>query len=194
MDHPTDDTLQAWTEATLPPREAEETDRHVAGCPACRESADAYRTVFGALEAEVPGAPEGFLDEVMRAVTREARSRPPALPPIWALASLGAAAAALVLLFGWFDVHGTALEAVPALSSEVAEWVPPELAVPASVEQAVGSAVNRAEGEWNTFASGARGVVESRLAYGMPGLAALALLALVNVAALWKLRTNRAAL
>jgi len=88
--------ITALVDGELPPAEREELERHLAGCPACREARAAEEAVAARLRAAPrPALPDGFAAAVMAKVGAE---RPKGrVIPLWPLVAAATAVAAAVV-------------------------------------------------------------------------------------------------
>lgn len=109
--HPEAD-LAPYVHGELSGAERERIERHLAGCPACRASAEEFRAVLDHLRTSAPEPPpvdwRHYRAELRRKLARRSsqRWRRPALPRL-APALAAAALAAAVALFGWRHEGGS---------------------------------------------------------------------------------------
>ena len=191
-EHPSDDVLQARAEGPLPLEGVRGLQEHIEACPACRESLEAYRALFQALEEDPPPLPDGFVEGVMTSIRGVGAARPDRLRTVWKAAAIGAAAGVLVVAIGLLDLDRKGLAMVPGLSSEMGEMIPAEIPLPVSVEGAVTKAFDRAEEKWSGVVNLTEVALGYRRSFGVPLIAGIiALLGVLNLAALWKLRADR---
>ncbi len=122
MTHLTDAQAQILVDGALPPAEAPELERHVAGCVECRVTVETYRMLATALDdLDVPAPPADFTEGVLaridvreRALQREKRHAAAifvgvALAAAVAFAAAGASAWAPVVSSG-ADLLGDAVQ------------------------------------------------------------------------------------
>jgi hypothetical protein len=101
--------LEEYTLGALEPSEQAEVERHLAGCPECREAARELEAIAHRLPGALAAAsalspPSGLRDEVLAAVAAEAGAPPRPRQPAWlSRRSVAAAlvAALLALGLGW---------------------------------------------------------------------------------------------
>jgi hypothetical protein len=191
-EHPNDDALQALAEGGLPPERAHAIRAHVEDCSACRESLQGYRSLFRALEEDPPPLPDGFVEGVMTSIRTASRAHPGPLRTIWKAAAIAGAASVLIVAIGLLGLDRTGLDRLPKLTSKMGERIPDELPLPPSVEGAVTRAFDRAERNWTDVVNLTEDALGYRRSVGVPMIAGIiALLGILNLAALWKLRADR---